>query len=109
MAIKTKDELLNSIKEILGDNSTTDNAISLLEDLSDTYDSLQPKEDEEEKVDWEAKYNELDASWRKKYTDRFFQKNDDSEEQDDQQGGASRTQEEMRAEEVSFDDLFENK
>lgn len=67
MAIKTKEELLAGMKNIMGDN-VTDEALSMLDDISDTYDNLSVKNG----VDWEKKYRENDTEWRKKYRERFF-------------------------------------
>lgn len=71
MAIRTKEEILESIKTRFGD-STDDDTIAFLEDVSDTYDDLETKASNT--VDWEARYNENDANWRKKYTERFYNK-----------------------------------
>lgn len=60
---KTLEELLESAKTIIGDN-TSDEALSFIEDITDSY----SKPD----VDWEAKYKENDAEWRQKYRDRFY-------------------------------------
>lgn len=60
---RTAEELLEQAKNILGEN-TTDEALSFLEDISDT---VTPPD-----VDWEQKYKENDAEWRQKYRDRFF-------------------------------------
>ena len=68
MAIKTRDEIMTSLKTILGDN-TSDEAIALVEDVHDTIGegdlARRVKELETEKT-------ELDNSWRKKYRDAFF-------------------------------------
>lgn len=63
MAKRTKEELLENLKTVLGEN-TSDEALSLIEDLTD---SLATPE-----IDWEKKYNENDAMWRQKYRDRFY-------------------------------------
>lgn len=68
MAVKTKDELLNSIKSLLADDAS-DESIALLEDISDTFDEQKSKTDAE---DWKKKYEENDREWRQKYRDRFF-------------------------------------
>ena len=70
MAIKTKAELMESLKNILKDN-TTDEALSLVEDVSDTYDELHNKA-EGDGTDWKAEYEKNDAEWRQRYQDRFF-------------------------------------
>ena len=77
MAIKTKEELLSSIKTVLGDN-TDDNTLSLFEDISDTYDDISNKAKGDGK-DWKAEYEKNDAQWRQKYHDRFFNPNNDED------------------------------
>lgn len=67
MAKKTKDELLASARAILGDN-TTDEALTFMEDISDSL--------EVSTEDWEAKYKENDAAWRKRYAERFMSSGD---------------------------------
>ena len=64
MAVSTKEDLVARISASFGENLSDDN-ISLLEDLSDTIDSFSDKED------WKTKYEENDASWRKRYKERF--------------------------------------
>lgn len=70
MAVSTKEDLVARISASFGENLSDDN-ISLLEDLSDTIDSFSDKED------WKTKYEENDASWRKRYKERFEGKGDD--------------------------------
>ena len=62
MARLTKDEILSQLSEFIGDDSS-DAAISLMENISDTLDP--------DTEDWKSKYDELDASWRKRYMERF--------------------------------------
>lgn len=64
MAIKSYDELMGSLKEILKDN-TSDEALAFIEDMNDTL-----KENSGE--DWKARYEENDRQWREKYKARFF-------------------------------------
>lgn len=68
MAVKTKEELLDSIKSLLADDAS-DESIALLEDISDSFDEQKTKTEAE---DWKKKYEENDKEWRKKYRDRFF-------------------------------------
>lgn len=71
MAIKSKDELLNSIKGLLKDD-TSDESISLLEDVTDTFANYENGTDNENyKQKYEEKVQEVE-DWRKKYRDRFF-------------------------------------
>ena len=70
MAVKTREELLNTIKTKFGDQ-TDDETIAILEDVTDTFTDLETKANGDGE-DWKAKYEENDASWRKKYTERFY-------------------------------------
>ena len=63
MAVKTKEEILESVKEIFGDN-TDDNTITFLEDITDTITDLEDKA-KGDGTDWKAKYTENDETWRK--------------------------------------------
>lgn len=70
MAVKTREEILESFKTRLGENPD-DESISFLEDVTDTLDYFE-KRANGDGTDWKSKYEENDASWRKKYTERFF-------------------------------------
>ena len=78
MAVRTRDEILESVNEILGDN-TDDNAITFLEDITDTITDLEDKA-RGDGTGWKAKYTENDEAWRKKYKERFYSKEPDSKE-----------------------------
>lgn len=95
MSVKSKDELLQSVKGLLGD-TPSDEGITLLEDISDTLDnSTGGSSDEDKKTieELQKKVKEVDDNWRKKYTERFMKPSndnpddepneDDSEEQED--------------------------
>ena len=94
MSVKTKDELLKTFDNIIGEN-TTDESISFLEDITDTLDTLSKKDE----TDWKAKYEESEASWKKKYHDRFFAEAVSSEE-------TSNELEEDSKPKVRYEDLF---
>lgn len=70
MAIRTREELMEIIKTRIGDDNSDEN-ISFLEDVTDTLDDLATKA-VGDSTDWKSKYEENDASWRKKYAERFF-------------------------------------
>lgn len=70
MAVKTRDEILESFKTRLGEN-LDDESLSFLEDVTDTLDDFE-KRANGDGTDWKSKYEENDANWRKKYTERFF-------------------------------------
>lgn len=69
MAVRTIDEILESVKTRVGD-STEDADIEFIEDVSDTLNDLSSKASGQE--DWKAKYEENDKTWREKYKERFF-------------------------------------
>lgn len=71
MAVKTRDELLETVKNIIGE-STDDISLSFIEDITDTIDEYEKRLGE----DWKSKYEENDKVWRKKYKERFYSTND---------------------------------
>ena len=77
--IKTKDEILASIRGHLGDDAS-DEALALVEDITDTITDYENKANNNGE-NWEQKYRENDAAWRKKYRDRFFGDVDDNDDQ----------------------------
>lgn len=66
MAVKTKDEIISAIVDLIGDNAP-DEHLAILEDVTDTLTDYETRYSE----DWESKYKQLDADWRKRYIDRF--------------------------------------
>lgn len=77
MAVRTTEEILESIKTRVGD-STEDADLEFLEDVTDTLSDLRNKSEGQE--DWKTKYEENDKQWREKYRDRFFEKKEEQEE-----------------------------
>lgn len=98
--VKTKDDLLAIIKDRIGDG-TSDEDISLIEDINDTFSDLETRISEA--GDWKAKYEENDASWRTKYKERFFTKDvsENAEISDDRDKADEGTHEALK-----FEDLF---
>lgn len=64
MAILTKDELFKMIQEKLTDS---DDDLTILENITDTLNSM----DNKDKTDWKQKYEENDKAWRERYKARF--------------------------------------
>lgn len=95
MSVRTRDDLLNAIKERIGED-TSDEALKLIEDVEDTFGDLEGKASSESK--WEQKYRENDESWRKKYRDRFFSKPTEHEDDPDE--------DEPEVKPLTFDSLF---
>lgn len=78
MAVRTIDEILESVKARVGD-STEDADIEFIEDVSDTLNDLSAKASGQE--DWKAKYEENDKTWREKYKERFFQSEENEKDE----------------------------
>lgn len=91
--VRTKDELLASIKDRFKDD-TSDETISFIEDVSDTINDLETKASDE--TDWKSKYEENDKQWREKYRDRFF----------NSEGSDPNQLDEEPSKPMNFDDLF---
>ena len=99
MAVKTINELKETLKQLterLGENSTTDENLSLIEDTTDTLEDYERRL--KESGDWERRYKENDAEWRTRYRDRFF--STDPEDYSDV------TEETIETEKKNFEDLF---
>jgi len=108
----TKEELIEKFKNYAGEDVTSDAAIELLEDISDSVEvEKEETEEGEGGEDWEAKYKELDESWRKKYAERFSEPGEKEKEPEEEKEDAEETEEteEERAENVTYEDLFEEK
>lgn len=104
MAIKSKEELISSITERLqGDNS--DDALALLEDVSDTLDDYDTKLNDS--TDWKQKYEDNDKEWREKYKTRFI--NGSEFDQEFEKENTKDKQDENEIEKAyTFSELFKN-
>lgn len=95
---RTTEELTKALAELLGERMTEDAAIALAEDITDSVSA-----DERDYDDLQRRYDELDKSWRERYTKRFYDKGDDKTEE------KTETVEEKDDEDLTVDDLFEEK
>lgn len=102
MAVLTRDDYFSRLQTILG-NDTSDEAIALMEDMTDTYNDLENRANGDG-VDWEQRYKELDESWKQKYRHRFFSSNGTSAIGNP--GERIQETEEDRAKKITIDDLF---
>jgi hypothetical protein len=91
MAKLSKDELIEKVKQYVGDR-TDDETIEIIEDITDSVESSSADE-------WKRKYEENDKMWRDKYVSRFFDKNEEDLE--------TPTEHEEEKEYNSYEDLFE--
>ena len=98
MAVLNREDFFSRLQDAIG-TDTSDETISLIEDMTDTYNDLEAKANGDG-TDWEKKYKELDESWKQKYRHRFFSGN----------GKSNMTlpnePEEDNSETISFNDLF---
>lgn len=104
MAVRTRDEILAAIRSRLGDD-TSDDALTIIEDIDDTFKDYETRTGE----DWKSKYDELDAQWRKRYRDRFFQKADNGETTPDDVKDDNEEDLKEESEVKDFDELFAEK
>ena len=73
MAVLSREQLLARISELVEDTSN-EQFLAVLDDVSDTYDAQTPDPNQE---DWKKKYEDNDKQWRERYRDRFFGKSSD--------------------------------
>ena len=95
MAVLNKEEFMR-----IGED-TSDEAMTFVEDMTDTFNDLETRSSGNNDEQWKQKYDELDKSWRKKYRDRFFNSettpaNTKDEQEDD-------------AKEKTYADLFDER
>lgn len=97
MAMLEREKFFERIKERLGEDDS-DEALSFLEDVTDTYDDLERRAAGDGE-DWKGKYEALDGEWRKRYRERFFGSREEvKEEQEEDVKDDGKTK--------SFDTLF---
>lgn len=92
MAVLSKDELIEKVRQYVGDRKD-DETIEILEDISDSIDSSDADE-------WKQKYEENDKMWRDRYISRFVEKKEDELD-------TPTEHDEEEKEYNSFEDLFE--
>lgn len=104
MAVRTKEELMERIRGLLGER-TDDDALSAIEDFNDTVSDYESRMGE----DWKSKYEESERSWRQRYRDRFFQAPDNGETSRDEVVKDNKEDliEESKVKDI--DDLFEER
>lgn len=103
MAVLSKEEFMNRLKERIGED-TSDEAVSFIEDMTDTFNDMETRSSGNSEEQWKQKYDELDKSWRKKYKDRFFNPETTPEQTKDEPEDVKDD-----GEEKTFADLFEER
>ena len=81
MAVKTREEILSEVKARVGEQND-DETNKIMEDITDTL-KKKKKKAKGDGTDWKAKYEENDAEWRKKYTERFYSSEPEPPKPDD--------------------------
>ena len=69
MAIRTRDEIMNQLKTLIGEEDTSDETLNFIQDVSDT---LGNDNSAQRITELETQLEEQDKEWRKKYRDAFF-------------------------------------
>lgn len=85
MSIKTKDELLASVRAIVGED-TSDATLELFDDISDTIDNLSNNEN----INYKEKYEQNDREWRQKYRDRFMNGKPEEDDYEEMEGNSGK-------------------
>ena len=104
MAIKTREELLQSINERLSDDSS-DEALTLLEDVTDTLNDYDTRLSDS--TDWKQRYEDNDKEWREKYKSRFTN-GTVGEEGNEKDNNKNKQKEDEEEKHYTFDELFKN-
>ena len=95
MAIKTKEEIMSQLSEVIGENNS-DEVLNLMTDISDT---LGDNTASQRVAELETELADKDKEWRQKYRDAFFSKPAKEEFDDDDDDKTPKT----------FEDLFTTK
>lgn len=105
MAVLDRDAFFSAIQSVVKDD-TSDDSISFVENMTDTYNDLMNKVNGDGE-DWKKKYEENDKQWKERYKHRFFSGSNDyvpSGTGDSEIDAESEAQE--RAEHITIDNLF---
>ena len=99
MAVLTREQFMEKLNT-LTDGKTDDDTLSMIQDFSDTFNSLEEKEDVEAvREEYEEKLKTLDDTWRNKYRDAFFNGAEEKKDEEEEE-------EEEKEEPHKYEDLF---
>ena len=93
--IKSKDEIISMISQRIGEDNS-DEAIGLLEDITDTLNDYETKTTDS--TNWKQKYEDNDKEWRERYKERFMSGSSDDIEDE--------IEDEPTERKYTFDELF---
>ena len=103
---RTKDELLAALNALLGEDNTTDEAIALIEDVSDSFDAAPTEPDAalmKQVEDLQAQLETL----KRKYRDRFLGKPDEDDVSEEAETEAEA--EKPDGDKITIKDIFKKK
>lgn len=109
--VVSKDDLLKQVKDYLKED-TSDEAITLLENVSDTLNSMSSEDVDELKkqlAEANEKAEKIDKEWRTKYTDRFNSPAPKSEKKGVFEEPDETDDDEEEDEPTKYEDLFTTK
>lgn len=104
MAVLTREDYLERLNALVGEDNS-DEALQIIEDFTDTFDNLGTQNDNNDNENWKQKYEELDATWRQKYRDRFMNSQTTEEDVIEEQEDNVKLDGEMK----EYDELFEER
>lgn len=102
--VLNKEDFMKRLQERIGED-TSDEAMSFIEDMTDTFNDMETRSSGNNDEQWQKKYDELDKTWREKYKARFF----NSETTPEDALGEQEEDVKEDAEEKTFADLFEER
>ena len=105
MAKLTKEDLLKKVNEMFGENAS-DEQISLMEDISDSFEDSDNEELENTRKELTKAQTDL-KEFKQKYRDRFLGgvDNEPSKKDEEDEKKEDETEEDKK---LSYDDLFKN-
>ena len=98
MAVRSKEEIISQISSRIG-TDTSDEAIALIEDVTDTLDDYEARVNGDG-TDWKAEAERIDKEWREKYVARFTNGSVEDDDLTDDKGGEK---------EYTYENLFKEK
>lgn len=104
MAVLTREDYLERLNTLVGEDNS-DEALQIIEDFTDTFDNLGTQNDNNDNENWKQKYEELDATWRQKYRDRFMNSQTTEEDVIEDQEDNVESDGELK----EYDELFEER
>lgn len=93
-----REDFLASVQSVVGENSD-DASLEFIANMQDTFDALTTRANDT--TNWQQKFEENDAAWRKKYRDRFFSPDSQPDPVDEQP--------EVEQKPLTYESLFETK